>query len=127
MEPINEDKVIPQFEHPAVANDNLLGVRHCLSVCGLDTPLQQDAIIAEGFTETRSFAELRDKDVHEMIKAINTPLAAGRGRRLADPPAVMRITRRAARQLEGLVFWVKDKLKRGIAIDPFTFDKDALL
>jgi hypothetical protein len=127
MEPIDEDGVIPQFEQPAAADDNLLGVRHCLSVCGLDTPLQQNAIIAEGFTETRSFAELRDKDVHEMIKAINTPLVAGRGRRPADPPAVMRITRRAARRLEGLVFWVKDKLKRGIAINPFTFDEDALL
>jgi hypothetical protein len=62
-----------------------------------------------------------------MIKAINTPLAAGRGRRPADLPPVVRITRRAARRLEGLVFWVKDKLKRDIAIDPFTFDKNALL
>jgi hypothetical protein len=97
MEPLNDDKVIPQFAQPAVADDDLLGVRHCLSVCGLDTPLQQDTIIAEGFTEIRSFAELRDKDVHEMIKAINTPPAAARGRQPADLPPVVKITRRAAR------------------------------
>jgi hypothetical protein len=29
--------------------------------------------------------------------------------------------------LEGLVFWVKDKMKRGIVLDPFTFDENALL
>jgi hypothetical protein len=73
MEPPNDDKVIPQFAQPAVADDDLLGVRHCLSVCGLVTPLQQDMIIAEGFTEIRLFPKLCDKDVHEMIKAINTP------------------------------------------------------
>jgi hypothetical protein len=39
----------------------------------------------------------------------------------------VRITRRAARRLEGLVFWVKDKTKWGIALDPFTFDENALL
>jgi hypothetical protein len=73
MEPPNEDKVIPQFEQPAVANDDLLGVRHCLLVCGFDTPPQQDTIIEEGFTEICSFAELRDNDIHEMVKAINAP------------------------------------------------------
>jgi hypothetical protein len=51
MEPPNDDEVIPQFEQPAIADDNLLGVRHCLSVCGLETPPQQDAIIEEGFTQ----------------------------------------------------------------------------
>jgi hypothetical protein len=127
MEPSNDDKVIPQFAQPAVANDDLLGVRHCLSVCGLDTLLQQDMIIAEGFTEIRLFAKLRDKDVHEMIKAINTPPMAARGRRPADPPPAVRITRRVTKRLEGLVFWVKDKMKWGIALDPFTFDKNALL
>jgi hypothetical protein len=109
MEPPNDDEVIPQFEQPAIADDNLLGVRHCLMVCGLETPPQQDAIIEEGFTEVRSFAELRDKDIHEMIKSINAPPAAARGRRPADPPPVVKITRHAARRLEGLVFWVKEK------------------
>jgi hypothetical protein len=75
-----------------------------LSVCGFNTPLQQDTIIDEGFTAVRLFAELRDKDVHEMVKAINATPAVARGRRPADPPPVVKITRRAARRLEGLVF-----------------------
>jgi hypothetical protein len=65
MEPLNDDEVIPQFEQPAIADDNLLGVRHCLMVCRLETPPQQDMIIDEGFTEVRLFVELRDKDIHE--------------------------------------------------------------
>jgi hypothetical protein len=80
MEPPNDDEVIPQFEQPAIADDDLVGVRHCLMVCGFDTLPQQDTIIEEGFTEIRSFAELRDKDIHEMVKATNAPPAAARGR-----------------------------------------------
>jgi hypothetical protein len=37
------------------------GVRHCLHVCGLLTPAVQNAIIAEGFADIRSLAELREK------------------------------------------------------------------
>jgi hypothetical protein len=127
MEPPNDEEVIPQLEHPAAVDEDLLGVRHCLSVCGFNTPLQQDTIIDKGFTAVRSFAELRDKDVYEMVKSINAPPAVARGRRPADPPPVVRITRRAARRLEGLVFWVKDKIKRGIEIDLYTFDENSLL
>jgi hypothetical protein len=36
------------------------GIQHCLHVCGLMTPAIQDAVIAEGFVDLSSFAELRD-------------------------------------------------------------------
>jgi hypothetical protein len=100
------------------------GVRHCLFVCGLIDAAAQDAVIAEGFVDMASLAELREKDIHEMVKTINTrtnplPQAAippvagrgrGRGRGRAIPPndqeqpipvilPQIRITRRAARRL----------------------------
>jgi hypothetical protein len=36
------------------------------------TPVVQDAVIAERFVDLLPFAELRDKDIHEMVKSINT-------------------------------------------------------
>jgi hypothetical protein len=138
------------------------GVRHCLSVCGLMTPAIQDAVIAEGFVDLLSFAELRDKDIHEMVKSINTnPIpppfqvqrapvrggggcGRGRGRGRVQPPLVppddkqqqiivpvipeaIKITRRSARRLCGLVHWVKDRMRRGVQIDPYLFDEAALI
>jgi hypothetical protein len=101
-------------------------VWHCLFICGLTTLEQQDAIILEGFTDIRSFAELQDKDIHEMIKQINTPLVAGRGWRPTAAPQAVKITRRLARCLDSLVHWVMDKIRRGIKIDPFEFDDHSL-
>jgi hypothetical protein len=138
------------------------GVRHCLSVCGLMTPAIQDAVIAEGFVDLLSFAELHDKDIHEMVKSINTnPMpppfqvqrapvrggggrGRGRGRGHVQPPLVppddeqqqiivpvipeaVKITRRSARRLCGLVHWVKDRMRRGVQIDPYLFDEAALI
>jgi hypothetical protein len=65
------DMEIPQDEALAVGL-GIQGVRHCLSICGLMTPAIQDAVIAEGFVELVLFAELHDKDIHEMVKSINT-------------------------------------------------------
>jgi hypothetical protein len=40
-------------------------------------PNVQDAVIAECFVDILSFSELRDKDIHKMVKTINhTPAAA---------------------------------------------------
>jgi hypothetical protein len=138
------------------------GVQHCLHVSGIMTPLAQDAVIAEGFVDIMSFAELRDKDIHKMVKTINAapinlpapvvpipqPLVQrgcghGRGRGeppipppvippaaqipLIPPPAMVKITRGSARRLCGLVYWVKDKIRRGILIDPYDFTENTLI
>jgi hypothetical protein len=66
----------PPEDDALAANMAIEGVRHCLDVCGITTPLAQNAIIAEGFTDIMSFSEIRDKDVHETVKTINTiPIA----------------------------------------------------
>jgi hypothetical protein len=151
-----------QHEEEVLAiNIAIDGVRHCLHVCGIMTPLAQDAVIAEGFVDIMSFAELRDKDIHEMVKTINAApinLAAqavpipqqiaqggrgrGRGRQqppvqppvilpdqnpIVPPPALVKITRRSARRLCGLVYWVKDKIRRGIMINPYDFTENTLI
>jgi hypothetical protein len=141
----------------------IAGVRHCLFVCGLIDAATQDAVISEGYVNMASFAELQEKDIHEMVKSINArpnPLppvvvapATGRGRgrgrgrarergEVIPPPPIdqapneqmiqpalhpVRITRRAARRLGGLVHWVKDKIRRGIRIDPYDFDEEVLV
>jgi hypothetical protein len=62
-----------RYQDEALAIDLAIqGVRHCLSICGLMTPAIQDAVIAEGFVDLLLFAELHDKDIHEMVKSINT-------------------------------------------------------
>jgi hypothetical protein len=42
-------------------------------------------------------------------------------------PEVLRITRRSARRLCGLVYWVKGRMRRGVQIDPYLFDEAALI
>jgi hypothetical protein len=119
-----------------------------------------------------SFAELRDKAIHEIVKSINaTPIAppfqpiqapmaadAPRGRgcgrgngrgRIQIPqiqgdnqndsvphdkieiepviPEVVKITHRSARRLCGLVYWVKDRMRRGVQVDPYLFDEASLI
>jgi hypothetical protein len=118
------------------------------------TLLAQDAVIAEGFVDIMSFAELRDKDIHKMVKTINAapinlaaPVAlipqpvvqrgrgCGRGRQeppvippvpipLVPPPAMVKTTRRSARRLCGSVYLVKDKIRRGILINPYDFTEN---
>jgi hypothetical protein len=160
------DEYQPEDDDLAV-NIAIDGVRHCLNICGITTPLAQNAIIAEGFIDIMSFSEIRDKDVHEMVKTINAipnvnpamiaapnPLvippvipARGRGRgrgagrlqirqpqqpdvnaqdQQIPPPVVVKITRRSARRLCGLVYWVKDKIRRGLVINPYELT-DAIL
>jgi hypothetical protein len=69
------DKYQPEDDEVAV-NIAIDGVRHCLNICGITTPLAQNAIIAEGFIDVMSFSEIREKDVYEMVKTINaTPNA----------------------------------------------------
>jgi hypothetical protein len=82
-----------------------------LLVCGLLTPAEQDAILLEGYVDILSFAELREKDIHEMVKSINAAAIApqwGQGRQAAAAGPAVKITRRSARRLGGLVHWVKD-------------------
>jgi hypothetical protein len=62
-------------ENVIAENMAIEGVRHCLHVCGIITPIVQDAVIGEGFVDIMSFSELRDKDIHEMVKTINTMAA----------------------------------------------------
>jgi hypothetical protein len=87
-----EDEPAPEVP----IGEEIEGVWHCLFLCGLTTLEQQDSIILEGFTDIRSFAELQDKDIHEMVKQINTPLVAGRGWRPAAAPQVVKIAKRSA-------------------------------
>jgi hypothetical protein len=122
-----EPNVQDDEEEVAPVDNDMEGVRHCLFVCGLETPAQQDAILLEGFVDIRSFAKLRSKDILEMVKTINTPPPPARGRPAAEAPAPVKITRRSARRLDGLVFWVKDKIRRGVDIDPFAFTEASLL
>jgi hypothetical protein len=42
-------------------------------------------------------------------------------------PDQIKITRRSARRLGGLVHWVKDRLKRGIRLDPYQFTEEMLV
>jgi hypothetical protein len=118
--------------------------RHPTMSSGLwfNDPAVKNAIIAEGFVDLRSFAELRDKDIHELVKSINShPLPARRGcgwgcGRAEFPlippdddqpieealmPEQIKIMWRSACRLGGLVHWVKDRLKRGIHLDPYQF------
>jgi hypothetical protein len=117
-----EDKPAPEVP----VGEDIKGVWHCLFICGLNMPEQQDAIILEGLMDIRSFAELQDKDIHEMAKQINTPLMAGRGQRPAAAPQAVKITRRSAQRLDGLVHWVNNKTRRGIEINPFEFNDHSI-
>jgi hypothetical protein len=64
-------------EHVLAMDLALDGVRHCLHLCGITAFNVQDAVMAKGFIDIMSFAELRDKDIHEMVKTINaTPIVA---------------------------------------------------
>jgi hypothetical protein len=125
-----DDEEVVEEEQIAAVDNAVEGVRHCLLVCGLLTPAEQDAILLEGYVDILSFAELREKDIHEMVKSINAAAIApqrGQGRRAAVAGPAVKITRRSARRLGGLVHWVKDMNRRGITIDPLTFTVEALI
>jgi hypothetical protein len=44
-------------ENELAVNMAVEGVRHCLHVCGITTPIAQDAVIGEGFVDIMSFSD----------------------------------------------------------------------
>jgi hypothetical protein len=44
----------------------IAGIWHCLFVCRVINAAVQDAVIAEGYVNVASLAELGEKDIHEM-------------------------------------------------------------
>jgi hypothetical protein len=78
------------MEENVIAMDMAMeGVRHCLHVCGIVAPFVQDAVIGEGFVDIMSFSELRDKDIHEMVKTINSTAAVPPAQPLVPIPPVL--------------------------------------
>lgn len=103
-------------EQEPVVDNNVLELNYVLGVCGIDTDAKRASIIAEGFTEVADFANLRQgKDIPDMAKRL-IGLRANQGQ--------ARIGQLQIRYLEALVYWTKDKKRRGqpVVADDWTVE-----
>jgi uncharacterized membrane protein YgcG len=83
-------------------------IDYVLGVCGIE-PQKRVSIISEGFVEVADFANLRQgKDIADMAKRL-VSLRANQGH--------ARIGQLQIRYLEALVYWTKDKKRRGQPIE----------
>jgi hypothetical protein len=82
-------------------------LRDCMERIGLGN-LQRDAIVREGFAPVADLRDFAIKDVNSLCKKIST-LSNARGGVLIGYALVCK--------LKGLIYWVKDHLRRGITPD----------
>jgi hypothetical protein len=78
--------------------------------------------------------QLYHPSYHRLFLAVVVVVVEAEGRdslhlwfRMYRKPGALKVTRRLARRLCGLVYWVKDKIRRGIQINPYEFDEAALI
>ena len=99
--------------------DPIAELNSVLTRCGITNQAQCTTIInLEGFTEVSDLGVLEtDSDVNEMAKRMASCTVAD-GRVLLGTVVIKR--------LQTLVWWVRDRLKRGLPINANDFDADAL-
>ena len=90
-------------------------VRYLLNEAGFDTEVLQNAIIEEGFSEPTDFLLLEKSDIDDMTKRIAS-LPTGQGR--------VHIGQVRVKKLLGLVWWIKDQVRRGQEITPGEFNSN---
>jgi hypothetical protein len=99
-----------------------------LTVCGLRSQQQRDAVIGQGFTMLRDFGELDKGDIESMVKRINddkTPAVRPRaGAAAVAPPRIGAIP---SNRLCALNFWVCDMIHRGLPLDHNEFTDQVCL
>ena len=89
-----------------------VGLRHCLSECGLTTDAQRNKFTNQsGVTILSDFLLFEESDLNKTAS------------QLAKRPPTQRLnlTQIQIKKLYGLVLWVKDKTWRGQVVDPYQF------
>jgi hypothetical protein len=99
----------------AIADDKA-GVRMALDVCGANDG-QVDAIVKEGFTAMADLAVMDKKDITDMMTNI-TRLPANRGG--------VRIGAVITKKVKALVYWCKERKRRGQNLDANEFTDEEL-
>ena len=89
-----------------------------LTLCGVTTVGNRNAIIQEGFSTVAHFARVTTDEIDSMVKN----LRQSRGQ---NQPGI-RIGAIPAKNMKALVWWTRDKKRRGLAIDGNEFTEDEL-
>ena len=93
-------------------------VHNILIVCGITTVATRNAIVQEGFTTVNHFARVNSSDIDNMVKNLRQTRGANQ--------AQARIGAISTKNLKALVWWSRDKKRRGLAINGAEFDDQAL-
>jgi hypothetical protein len=90
-------------------------VHLCLTRIGFNTEALRNAIVSEGFTSINDLGDIRVKDVEDMCKKISG---------ISNARGGVRIGLVLVRRLKGLVYWVKDHLRRSQTPDGDNWNLD---
>ena len=91
-------------------------VLQVLGVCGLGVQADRAAVAQRlGVDNLESLADVEDADIDNLVRALARG-GAGRGNQVRVIPVVK------AKNIKTAVFWVKDRIRRGKAVDPLEFD-----
>ena len=93
-------------------------VHNVLTVCGVTTVGNRNAIIQEGFSTVAHFARVSPDEIDSMVKN----LRQSRGN---NQPGI-RIGAIPAKNMKALVWWARDRKRRGLAINGGDFDEEQL-
>ena len=83
-------------------------VKYAFSICGVKAE-QEKALLEQGFPNMDTVATTRPKDLENMFKAI------GKGN--TAPEKAARIGAMLGRNIEGLVYWCKERKRQGLDLD----------
>ena len=93
-------------------------VHNILIVCGITTVATRNAIVQEGFTTVNHFARVNSNDIDNMVKNLRQTRGPNQ--------AQARIGAIPTKNLKALVWWSRDKKRRGLPINGAEFDDEAL-
>lgn len=94
-------------------------VHNILTICGITAAAARNAVIQEGFVTVSRFARVTPEEIDTMVKNLRQQ---ARG---ANQVAV-RIGAIPTKNLKALVWWTRDKKRRGLPIDTDEFTEEAL-
>ena len=93
-------------------------VHNVLIVCGITVVATRNAIVQEGFTTVNHFSRVTPNDIDNMVKNLRQTRGPNQ--------ASVRIGAIATKNLKALVWWSRDKKRRGLVIDGDEFDDEAM-
>ena len=93
-------------------------VHNVLIVCGITVVATRNAIVQEGFTTVNHFSRVTPNDIDNMVKNLRQTRGPNQ--------ASVRFGAIATKNLKALVWWSRDKKRRGLVIDGDEFDDEAM-